>query len=74
MEQVYDSVSREISYNILTGFGTHVKLFRLTKMCLKTYCKIHTATNRTVVSDGTNILVQYINIISIDQELIYSTQ
>jgi hypothetical protein len=37
----YDSVKREVLYNILLEFGTPKKLIRLIKMCLnKTYSKV----------------------------------
>jgi len=32
--KAYDSVRREVLYNILTGFGIPMKLVRLIKMCL----------------------------------------
>jgi hypothetical protein len=39
----YDSVRREIFYNILIEFGVTVKLCRLMKMCLnETYSKVCT--------------------------------
>jgi hypothetical protein len=33
-KQAYDSVRREVLYNITTQFGIHMKLVRLTIMCL----------------------------------------
>jgi hypothetical protein len=39
--KAYDSVRRELLYNILVEFSVHMKLVRLTKMCLnETYNKI----------------------------------
>jgi hypothetical protein len=40
--KVYDSVKREVLYNILLEFGIPKKLERLIKMCLnETYSKVH---------------------------------
>jgi hypothetical protein len=39
--QAYDSVRREVLYNILIEFGVPLKLVRLIKMCLnETYGKV----------------------------------
>jgi hypothetical protein len=40
-KKAYDSVRREVLYNILIEFGVSMKLSRLIKMCLnKTYSKV----------------------------------
>jgi hypothetical protein len=40
-KKAYDSVKREVLYNILLGFGIPKKLVRLIKMCLnETYSKV----------------------------------
>jgi len=41
LEKAYDSVRREIFYNILIEFGISMKLITLIKMCLnETYNKV----------------------------------
>jgi purine nucleoside phosphorylase len=40
-KNIYDSVKREVLYNIITECGVPMKLVRLIKMCLnKTYSKV----------------------------------
>jgi hypothetical protein len=41
-KKAYESVRREVLYNILIEFGIPMKLIRLIKMCLnETYIKVH---------------------------------
>jgi hypothetical protein len=45
-KKAYDSVRREILYNILIEFGVPKKLVRLIKMCLtETHCRIQVGKN-----------------------------
>jgi hypothetical protein len=40
-KKVYDSVRREVFYNILIEFSVHLKIIRMSKMCLnETYSKV----------------------------------
>jgi sorting nexin-29 len=49
-KKAYDSVRREVVYNILIEFGVPMKLDRLIKMCLnETYSKVHVGDH---LSDG----------------------
>jgi len=42
----YDSVRREVLYNILIEFGIPMKLLRLLNMCLtETYSRVHRGKN-----------------------------
>jgi hypothetical protein len=42
LQEAYDSVRREVLYNILIVSGVPMKLVRLIKMCLcETYSKVH---------------------------------
>ena len=45
-EKAYDSVRREVLYNIVIEFGIPMKLERLIKMCLnETYSRVHVGKN-----------------------------
>jgi hypothetical protein len=42
LKKAYDSVKKEVLYNILVEFGIPKKLVRLIKMCLnETYSEVH---------------------------------
>ena len=45
-KKAYDSVGREVLYNIRIDFGIHMKLVMLIKMCLnKTYSRVRVGKN-----------------------------
>ena len=45
-KKAYDSVRREVLYNILMGFGTPKKLIKLTKLCLtEIYSRVRVGKN-----------------------------
>jgi hypothetical protein len=71
LTRFYDSVRREVLYNILIEFGAPMILLRLIKMCLnEMYSKVRICKH---LSDSfpiyEYIITQYIHIISIDQQL-----
>jgi hypothetical protein len=43
--KAYDSVIREVLYNIFIEYGIHMKLVKLIKMCLNVSSKVHTGKN-----------------------------
>jgi hypothetical protein len=48
IRKAYDSVRREVLYNILIEFGIPMKLARLVKMCLnETYCRVQVGKHLT---------------------------
>jgi hypothetical protein len=50
-KKAYDSVRREVLYNILIESGVPMKLVRLTKMCLnETHSKVHTGRHFLICS------------------------
>jgi len=57
--KAYDSVRREVLYNILIEFGISLKLVRLIKMCLnETYSRVRAGKNLSAMFPITNGLKQ----------------
>jgi hypothetical protein len=64
--KAYDSVRREVLYNILIEFGVPIKLARLIKMYLnKAYCKVRI---------GKHLSDSFIIQNSLKQEMFYTSQ
>ena len=58
-KKAYDSVRREVLYNILIAFGIPMKLVRLKKMCLnETYSRVQVGKNLSDTFPNRNGLKQ----------------
>ena len=72
-KKAYDSIRRQVFYNILTESGIPMKLVRLIKMCLnETYCRVQVGKHLSDMVPIKNGLKKGDAFIAIDFSLCFS--